>query len=133
MGRERGNRRVMVEPSRWPVRLTAAAEADFRDILRWTAQRFGQAQARSYARTLSAAIEALAEGPSVVGARRRDDLSEDLFTLHVARGKRKGRHLVMFRIGRDRNRDVIEVLRVVHDSQDLPRHVPRTLDDRDEA
>jgi toxin ParE1/3/4 len=121
----------MVEPSRWRVRLAASAEADFRNILRWTAERFGQAQARSYAGTLSAAIEALAEGPSVVGARRRDDVSEGLFTLHVARGKCKGRHLVMIRIGRDR--DVIEVLRVVHDSMDLPRHVPRTLDDRDEA
>jgi toxin ParE1/3/4 len=123
----------MVEPSRWPVRLTAAAEEDFRDILRWTAERFGQAQARSYARTLSAAIEALAEGPSVVGARMRDDVSNGLFTLHVARGGRKGRHLVMFQVGRDRDRDVVEVLRVVHDSMDLPRHVAKTLDDRDEA
>jgi toxin ParE1/3/4 len=123
----------MVEPSRWPVRLTAAAEADFREILRWTTDRFGRAQARSYARTLSAAIEALAEGPSVVGARMRDDVSNGLFTLHVARGGRKGRHLVMFQVGRDRDRDVIEVLRVVHDSMDLPRHVAKTLDDRDEA
>jgi toxin ParE1/3/4 len=121
----------MAEPSRWPVRLTAAAAADFRNIVRWTAEWFGQAQARSYARTLSAAIEALAEGPSIIGVKRRDDVSEGLFTLHVARGGRKGRHLLMFRIGRDR--DVIEVLRVVHDLMDLPHHVPKTLDDRDEA
>ena len=28
------------------VRLTATAESDFRNILRWTAERFGHAQAR---------------------------------------------------------------------------------------
>jgi plasmid stabilization system protein ParE len=31
----------------WPVRLTAAAEADFHSIVRWTAERFGEAQARA--------------------------------------------------------------------------------------
>jgi toxin ParE1/3/4 len=123
----------MVEPPRRPMRLAASAEEDFREILRWTAEQFGEAQAHSYARTLSAAIEALAEGPSVVGARMRDDVCNGLFTLHVARGGRKWRHLVMFQVGRDRDRDVIQVLRIVHDSMDLPRHVAKTLDDRDEA
>ncbi|MGH8699817.1 MAG: type II toxin-antitoxin system RelE/ParE family toxin [Burkholderiales bacterium] len=46
----------------WPVRLSAAAEADLQDILRWTVERFGEAQARVYAETLSAALEALAAG-----------------------------------------------------------------------
>ena len=122
----------MIEPSHWLVRLTAAAEADFQNILRWTAARFGQAQARVYARTLSAAIEALVEGPSVVGAKARDEIARGLFTLHVAGGGRRGRHLVMFRIGLDQNRDIIEVLRVVHDAMELPRHVPKRTDDRDD-
>ena len=51
----------------WPVRLTAAAEADFEDILRWTVGQFGKAQARVYAATLSAALEALTAGPTVPG------------------------------------------------------------------
>ena len=33
----------------WQVRLTAVAEADFQDILRWTLDHFGAAQARAYA------------------------------------------------------------------------------------
>ena len=30
----------------------------------------------------------------------------------------------MFRIGRDQGREVIEVLRLLHDAMDLPRHLP---------
>ena len=106
-----------------PVRLTAAAEADFRGIVRWTAERFGDAQARAYAEILVAALTDLAQGPAVVGARERDDIDSGLFTLHVARGGRRGRHFVVFRIGRQRDRDVIEVLRIVHDAMDVPRHL----------
>lgn len=110
--------------SPWLVRLTAAAEADIQDILRWTVAQFGEAQARSYAETLSAALEALAVGPTIIGAKARNDIARGLFTLHVARNGRKGRHFVMFRIGRDQGREVIEVLRLLHDAMDLPRHLP---------
>ena len=58
----------MTTRGRWRVRLAAAAEADFHQILRWTAEHFGESQARAYADTLSAAIEALTEGPQVAGA-----------------------------------------------------------------
>jgi toxin ParE1/3/4 len=115
----------------WAVRLTAAAEVDFEDILRWTVERFGDAQARAYAETLSSALEALVAGPSVIGAKARDDIAKGLFTLHVARQGRKGRHFVVFRIGRDREREVIEVLRLLHDAMDLPRHLP-PVDETDE-
>jgi toxin ParE1/3/4 len=108
----------------WPVRLTAAAETDFQDILRWTVEQFGEAQARNYAETLSAALEALAAGPTIIGAKARSDIAKGLFTLHIARNGRKGRHFVMFRIGGDEGREVIEVLRVLHDAMDLSRHLP---------
>ncbi len=110
----------------WPVRLTAAAEADFQEILRWTLEQFGEAQVRVYAETLSTALETLAAGPKVIGAKARNDITKGLFTLHVARGGRKGRHFVMFRIGHDQDRKVIEVLRLLHGAMDLPRHLPPT-------
>jgi toxin ParE1/3/4 len=115
----------------WAVRLTAAAEVDFEDILRWTVERFGDAQARAYAETLLSALQALVAGPSVIGAKARDDIAKGLFTLHVARQGRKGRHFVVFRVGRDKEREVIEVLRLLHDAMDLPRHLP-PADDTDE-
>ena len=108
----------------WPVRLAAAAEADIQDILRWTLEQFGPSQAKSYAGTLSASLEALAVGSAVTGAKARNDIAKGLFTLHVTRDGRKGRHFVMFRIGRDQGHEVIDVLRVLHDAMDLPRHLP---------
>ncbi len=106
------------------VRLTAVAEADFQEILRWTVAQFGEAQARVYAETLSAALTDLAAGPTLIGARKRNDIAKGLCTLHVARKGRKGRHFLMFRIGRDRDGDAIEVLRILHDVMDLQRHLP---------
>jgi toxin ParE1/3/4 len=111
---------------RWTLRLTATAETDFQNILHWTKNRFGQAQARVYAKTLGAALKALADGgPTTIGAKARDEIDKGLFTLHVARHGRKGRHFLLFRVGHDEaGRDVIEVLRVLHDAMDLPRHLP---------
>ena len=106
------------------VRLTAAAEADFEEILRWTVAQFGEAQARMYAETVSATLNELASSPTAVGARERNDILAGLFTLHVARKGRKGRHFVVFRVARDPDHDVIEVLRLLHDSMDLQRHLP---------
>ncbi|HQW08750.1 MAG TPA: type II toxin-antitoxin system RelE/ParE family toxin [Steroidobacteraceae bacterium] len=114
----------MAGPRTWKVLLAAAAEADFRDIIRWTAEEFGDAQARVYAETLSAAIESLAGGPTIVGARHRDDIAKGIFALHVARHGHNGSHFVMFRIGKDRDHARIEVLRLLHEAMDLARHLP---------
>ena len=109
---------------RWRVRLAAAAEDDFRNILRWTQERFGEAQARAYADTLTRAIQALAAGPHVTGARERNEIEDGLMALHVARKGRKGRHLVLYRVGSPHDPPAIDVLRLLHDSMDLPRHFP---------
>ena len=119
----------MTEHQRWRVRLAAAAKADLRSILRWTAQHFGEVRARIYADNLRAAIDELAEGPRVIGARERDDIAKGLMTLHVARGGRKGRHFVLYRVNTRVPTPVIEVLRLLHDSMDLPRHIERDDDE----
>ena len=115
---------------RWRVRLTATAEADFQQIVQWSIDRFGERQALVYAETLSLALEALSEGPDVNGATARDEILKGLFSLHVARKGRKGRHFVIFRIARDGPGDVIEVLRLLHDSMDLQRHFESLQDER---
>jgi toxin ParE1/3/4 len=106
---------------KWAVRLTASAEKDCERIVEWTIERFGETQAIVYAETLALALEALGEGPSLEDARRRDDIRKGLYSLHVARRGRKGRHFILFRVA-PRNGYVIEVLRFLHDSMDLPRH-----------
>ncbi|MBK8889592.1 MAG: type II toxin-antitoxin system RelE/ParE family toxin [Dechloromonas sp.] len=110
----------------WTVRLSAATAADYRQILRWTVDNFGSAQARNYADTLSSALKALGAGPSIIGVKERPEIGNDIRTLHVARNGRKGRHFVMFRVGSLDGRDVIDVLRLLHDSMDLERHLPPT-------
>ena len=105
------------------MQLTAQAEADVAEILEWSAGQFGEAQARHYAETLTSAIEALSEGPGVPGAKARDEIGAGLLTLHVARKGRRGRHFLLFRVGREAGRRVIDVLRVLHDAMDLARHV----------
>lgn len=105
----------------WRVRLAQGAERDFFSILRWTTEQFGKRQARIYATTLRSALKALASGPNVLGCRTRPDLGANVAFLHVARQGRKGRHLLLFRV---HEQDcVIEVLRILHDSMDLARHL----------
>jgi toxin ParE1/3/4 len=104
----------------WTVRLGRQAEQDYVEILQWTTKTFGEGQASTYAETISLAIEALAEGPDVLGAKARDDIQPGIRTLHIARQGRAGRHFVVFRATGSN----IDVLRLLHDSTDLPRHLP---------
>lgn len=108
----------------WTIRLSASAEADYREILRWTLTHFGQAQALAYAATLASALKDLTDGPMIPGAKERSDIGKGILTLHVARNGRKGRHFVMFRVGDSQGRKSIDVLRLLHDAMDLQRHLP---------
>ena len=105
---------------RWSIRITRSAQQDMAAIRAWTRQRFGSRQALAYARTLAHALQALGESPDVAGTRQRDDLGQNIRVLHVARGGRHGRHFVVFRPG---GKHCIDVLRILHDSMDLARHV----------
>ena len=110
----------MAEP-RWRVRLGAAAELDFANVLKWTTENFGARQSRIYRDTLVQAIGEVAKGPDVAGSKARDEIMPGLRTLHVARHGRRGRHLLMYRIRASKR---IEIVRILHDSMDLQRHIP---------
>jgi len=109
----------------WRVRLAHAAEADIQDIIRWTAGQFGAVQARRYAANISAALADLADGPCIAGVKSRDEILPGLMTLHIARKRRKGRHFIMFRTGKSQESEIIEALRLLHDTMDFPRHLPK--------
>ena len=104
----------------WKVRLAAQAELDFSEIITWTLENFGERQAETYAETLTLAIEAL-HGLEQLGAKARHDIGPGISTLHVARQGRSGRHFVVFSEAKDQ---YIDVLRLLHDSMDLARHIP---------
>ena len=79
---------------------------------------------RTYADTLTVALEDLCAGPDILGVRARDEIGQNLYTLHVSRKGRKGRHFVLFQVGKGTGGNVIDVLRILHDSMDLQRHLP---------
>jgi toxin ParE1/3/4 len=109
----------------WRVRLGAHAQRDLLSILHWTAENFGAGQATNYRTTILESIHELAVGPDVAGARKRDEIGRGLYTLHVARHGRRGRHLLLYRVEGGRN---IEIIRILHDSMDLRRHLPGAED-----
>ena len=111
---------------KWRVRLGAAAELDFANILKWTAENFGPRQSRIYRDTLVQAIRELVEGPDIANSKARDEIMPGLRTLHVARHGRRGSHFLMYRVATKRT---IEIVRILHDRMDLQRHVPLTTDE----
>jgi toxin ParE1/3/4 len=113
-----------VRTRRWLVELSEAAEADLRQITRWTRARFGEAQARRYAQTLKDALNALKDGPNTPGARSRSELGLGYMSVHTARGGKRARHIVLFRIVDRADRPGIYVVRVLHEAMDIPGHVP---------
>jgi len=105
------------------VRLSAAAASDYSAIARWTFEQFGPEQARAYIELLDSALIELHAGPSTPGARPRMDLPEGFFALHASRGRRKARHFIVFRYNRDAAEEYMEIVRILHDSMDLQRHM----------
>ena len=114
---------------RWRVRLGAAAEVDFANILRWTNENFGARQSRVYRDSLVQAIGELADGPDVAGSKARDEIMRGLRTLHVARRDRRASHFLMYRAAPN---STIEIVRILHDRMDLRRHVPAAPDESTE-
>ncbi len=106
---------------RWAVRLGGEADRDFVSILAWTIETFGRRQAGIYRTTIQLAIRALERGPAILGARAREEIGGGIRTLHISRGGRSGRHFIMFR---ESEPDIVEVMRILHDSMDLARHMP---------
>lgn len=109
--------------ARREVRVAHLARRDMERILAWTRQNFDARQRATYTRTLALALRALADDDTLAGTRKRDDILPGIRVLHVARHGRKGRHIIVFRI--DTATGHIDVLRILHDSMDLARHIHR--------
>ncbi len=108
-------------PKAWRVRLGAFADDDLDGILLASIARFGAIQARAYEQLLIDALSDLEAGPEVSGSARRDEIGPGFRTLRVSRRGRRGRHLLLYRAT---GPGTIEVVRILHDSMDFPRHLP---------
>ena len=113
---------------KWRVRLGAAAELDFANILKWTTENFGARQSRRYRDTLVQAIGELADGPHIVGSKARDEIMPGLRMLHVTRRRRRGRHFLLYRASHGA---ITDIIRILH-GMDLQRHLPSHRDEKPE-
>jgi len=86
----------------WQVRLSAKAEEDLIAITRWTAEHFGPLQAEQYLETIVLAIDAVNHGSRPLDAKVRNEFGSDIYTLHIARQGRKGRHFLVYSVANDR-------------------------------
>jgi len=112
----------MVKRRLWEVDVTEAAARDFQQALIWTREKFGERQADIYEQTLLLSLESLTGGPVIAGVRSRGDLSNDLMSLRVARNRRRGRHVIFFRVDLSEP-FIIRVVRILHDAMDFARHL----------
>jgi toxin ParE1/3/4 len=100
--------------------LTARAERDIRPILRFTASRWGAAQAASHRTLISAAFAELLNDPQGPTSRARDEIRPEVRTLHIGRAGRPAGHLLVYRVSAAGD---IDVLRFLHDAMELRRHL----------
>lgn len=75
---------------------------------------------------LTTALQGLCAGSNVIGVKAREEIGAYIWTLHVARQGQKGRHFIMFRVNRLHGHQVIDVLRLLHDSMDWQHHLTPT-------
>lgn len=93
------------------VKITRQADADLADIWDYTAAHWGQSQARKYLTQLEQRFLFLAKRPEQ--GRLRYDLPGFPLSYHQAR------HVIFYR----KFKDGVEIVRILHDSMDFPRHL----------
>lgn len=118
----------MPDHGRRTARLSPQAEVDFDDILRWSRKQFGADAALRYAELIIQALRDLEADPARLGARPRDELPTGVCAYHLTMSRdhvagdrvKAPRHFVLYRT----TEQEISVLRILHDSRDLARHLP---------
>lgn len=110
------------------ISIAKAAQTDLDDILDWTTHAFGAVGRKRYEALIQTALTDLLVDPDRTGVRQRNDIGTRICTYHLSTSRKrissaaqvaKPRHLVFFRL----QGNVIQVLRILHDSMDFTRHV----------
>ena len=109
--------------------ITDSARSDLLDIRRYTLGRYGETKAKAYDLLIKQALRDLRDDPNRPGSRDRPEIGESIRSYHtaLARGRsgsgvKSPRHFVLYFISAA---DDVVISRILHDSRDLGRHVPR--------
>lgn len=113
------------------VIIAPAARNDIADILAWTDENFGPQVLRRYARLIATAIAEVAADPDLPGSRHRQEIANRCRTYHLYFSRNSAgrpgdrihrpRHFLLYRVTES---NVVEIGRVLHDSMELPGHLP---------
>ncbi|MES2443711.1 MAG: type II toxin-antitoxin system RelE/ParE family toxin [Pseudomonadota bacterium] len=111
-------------------RLATAAKKDIRDILDWSAVRFGESARTRYAALILAGVGDVAADPHRPGSVSRPELGDGARVWHLRHSRispdalegnvRRPRHFILYRQEGDR----VLIGRVLHESMDLIRRTP---------
>lgn len=113
--------------------ITAPAQTDLADIRIYTFDQYGSAGVEAYDAVLKQALRDIRDDPNLTGSKdRSDDLRiEGIRTYHIMHSRvragakvKKPRHLILYLHPKE---NVVVVLRILHDSRDLIRHLPDDL------
>lgn len=94
------------------------ARRDVAEVLRYTRDRWGKAQAREYRDLINAALKAIIVNP---GRGKAQSTRPGVLSYHIKQPGRHARHIVFYRV---RSSGVLEIIRLLHDSMDFDRHLP---------
>ena len=100
--------------------LSSLAEDDLSNVAAWTAANFGVRQATVYVEAIIDTVEELLAEEPHPRSKKRDEIIPGLHSLDMARPGRRGRHLILYLEGPAS----LTVLRILHDSMELSRHLP---------
>jgi toxin ParE1/3/4 len=94
-----------------PLILSPQAEDDFTDILQYTLETWGEAQALAYRAVLDKALLAIRHNPRIGHVRPELSAAHRIFFA--------GRHLIVYRVGET----AVYVSRILHERMDIGRHL----------
>jgi toxin ParE1/3/4 len=100
-----------MSPPDVPVILAPQAEDDFADILQYTLETWGEAQAYAYRAVLDQALRTIQHYPQIGHGRPELSASHRVFPA--------GRHLIVYRA----SDAAVYVSRILHERMDLARHL----------
>src|ERR1700730_2741753 len=113
------------------VIIAPRGRSDIANILAWTEENFGPQTLKRYGKLIATAIEQVAENPELAGSCKRPEIAEHCRTYHLffsrkAAGRagdriRHPRHFLLYRVTES---NVVEIGRVLHESVELPAHLP---------
>jgi toxin ParE1/3/4 len=113
------------------LRLSLNAEEDILSILAWSLDKFGRAACRRYEALLTEAMDSLCSIPEKIGSIARPEFGDSVRTYHLRFSRveartaegivHRPRHLLVYRLREDQ---ALEVVRILHDSMEVERHLP---------